>query len=143
MGNLNFVLSFFYKLWGFKCQLECSQIGLKDLVIVCYMWDYYGANAQTFKTTIEATCMLLKIDDNMNDTKKKWVLSYGPKQPQIDIEVNVDSEKMIPKWYGGTWNNFLVCLHCFSLKNPLVPCHVTMPLHVILLKCTMRKLTSF
>jgi T-complex protein 1 subunit gamma len=57
----------------------------------------YGVIVQTFKTTIEATCMLLKIDDNMNDIKKKKVSSYAPKQPQIDIEVNVDSEQMILK----------------------------------------------
>ncbi|KAL5561161.1 hypothetical protein UlMin_030908 [Ulmus minor] len=35
------------------------------------IWDAYNVKAQTFKTTIEATCMLLRIDDTMSGIKKK------------------------------------------------------------------------
>ncbi|CAK9199750.1 unnamed protein product [Sphagnum troendelagicum] len=61
------------------------------------VWDSYGVKVQTFKTAIEAACMLLRIDDIVSGIKKKQAPASGPKQPQIDTEADVDSEQMIPE----------------------------------------------
>jgi T-complex protein 1 subunit gamma len=54
--------------------------------------------AQTFKTAIEAACMLLRIDDIVSGIKKKQAPGAGaPKQPQIETEGDADTEQMIPE----------------------------------------------
>ncbi|XP_057812693.2 T-complex protein 1 subunit gamma isoform X2 [Cryptomeria japonica] len=62
------------------------------------IWDAYNVKAQTFKTAIEAACMLLRIDDIVSGIKKKQPQG-GPTKPQSQVEdgENVDSEQMIPE----------------------------------------------
>lgn len=52
---------------------------------------------QTFKTAIEAACMLLRIDDIVSGIKKKQAPGAAPKQPQTSTGEDVDSEQMIPE----------------------------------------------
>ncbi|KAG8070455.1 hypothetical protein GUJ93_ZPchr0006g46422 [Zizania palustris] len=63
------------------------------------IWDSYSVKAQTFKTAIEAACMLLRIDDIVSGIKKKQApgASLAPKQPQIEQEGDADNEQMIPE----------------------------------------------
>uniref|UniRef100_A0A0E0CII9 T-complex protein 1 subunit gamma n=1 Tax=Oryza meridionalis TaxID=40149 RepID=A0A0E0CII9_9ORYZ len=63
------------------------------------IWDSYSVKAQTFKTAIEAACMLLRIDDIVSGIKKKQApgASSAPKQPQIEQEGDADNEQMIPE----------------------------------------------
>ncbi|EFJ24455.1 hypothetical protein SELMODRAFT_442408 [Selaginella moellendorffii] len=62
------------------------------------VWDSFGVKAQTFKTAIEAACMLLRIDDIVSGIKKKQT---GPKaktpKTQIEDDKDVDSEQAIPE----------------------------------------------
>lgn len=60
------------------------------------MWDSFGVKSQTFKTAIEAACMLLRIDDIVSGIKKKQAPGAGPKPPQTSTGEDVDSEQMIP-----------------------------------------------
>uniref|UniRef100_A0A0A9DAY7 CCT-gamma n=1 Tax=Arundo donax TaxID=35708 RepID=A0A0A9DAY7_ARUDO len=62
------------------------------------IWDSYSVKAQTFKTAIEAACMLLRIDDIVSGIKKKQAPgASAPKQPQIEMEGDADNEQMIPE----------------------------------------------
>ncbi|KAH7298645.1 hypothetical protein KP509_25G052600 [Ceratopteris richardii] len=61
------------------------------------IWDAYNVKVQTFKTAIEAACMLLRIDDIVSGIKKKQVQSATPSKPQVEDEKDVDSEQMIPE----------------------------------------------
>lgn len=54
--------------------------------------------AQTFKTAIEAACMLLRIDDIVSGIKKKQAPGAGaPQKPAIEQEGDADNEQMIPE----------------------------------------------
>ncbi|XP_062179000.1 T-complex protein 1 subunit gamma [Phragmites australis] len=62
------------------------------------IWDSYSVKAQTFKTAIEAACMLLRIDDIVSGIKKKQAPgASASKQPQIETEGDADNEQMIPE----------------------------------------------
>ncbi|RZC70458.1 hypothetical protein C5167_033573 [Papaver somniferum] len=62
------------------------------------IWDAYNVKAQTFKTAIEAACMLLRIDDIVSGIKKKQPpgASQAPRS-QIEDGDNADNEQMIPE----------------------------------------------
>ncbi|PKI44079.1 hypothetical protein CRG98_035541 [Punica granatum] len=61
------------------------------------IWDAYNVKAQTFKTAIEAACMLLRIDDIVSGIKKKQPPGAGqaPK-PQVETEADADGEQILP-----------------------------------------------
>lgn len=59
------------------------------------VWDSFGVKQQTFKTAIEAACMLLRIDDIVSGIKKKQAAGAAPKQPVTSTGEDVDSEQMI------------------------------------------------
>ncbi|KAL5973578.1 T-complex protein 1 subunit gamma [Asimina triloba] len=63
------------------------------------IWDAYNVKAQTFKTAIEAACMLLRIDDIVSGIKKKQApgASPTPKKPQVEEEGDADNEQIIPE----------------------------------------------
>ncbi|CAN6444530.1 unnamed protein product [Victoria cruziana] len=63
------------------------------------IWDAYNVKVQTFKTAIEAACMLLRIDDIVSGIKKKQApgASQAPSKPQIEQEGDADNEQMIPE----------------------------------------------
>nr|CAN81759.1 hypothetical protein VITISV_043392 [Vitis vinifera] len=63
------------------------------------IWDAYNVKAQTFKTAIEAACMLLRIDDIVSGIKKKQAPGAGqaPSKPTIEQEGDADNEQMIPE----------------------------------------------
>ncbi|KAK9673229.1 hypothetical protein RND81_12G154700 [Saponaria officinalis] len=61
------------------------------------IWDSYTVKAQTFKTAIEAACMLLRIDDIVSGIKKKQAPGAGPQKPQIEQADDADTEQMIPE----------------------------------------------
>lgn len=54
--------------------------------------------AQTFKTAIEAACMLLRIDDIVSGIKKKQAPGAGQasSKPQIETEADADGEQILP-----------------------------------------------
>lgn len=52
--------------------------------------------AQTFKTAIEAACMLLRIDDIVSGIKKKQAPGAGPPKPKIETEADADTEQILP-----------------------------------------------
>ncbi|CAN0876946.1 T-complex protein 1 subunit gamma [Linum grandiflorum] len=60
------------------------------------IWDAYNVKAQTFKTAIEAACMLLRIDDIVSGIKKKQAPGAGPSKPQIETEGDADGEQILP-----------------------------------------------
>lgn len=53
--------------------------------------------AQTFKTAIEAACMLLRIDDIVSGIKKKQAPGAGPQKPKVETEADADGEQIIPE----------------------------------------------
>lgn len=63
------------------------------------IWDSYNVKAQTFKTAIEAACMLLRIDDIVSGIKKKQAPGAGPtpSKPKIDEEGDADNEQILPE----------------------------------------------
>nr|PNR55575.1 hypothetical protein PHYPA_006472 [Physcomitrium patens] len=61
------------------------------------VWESFGVKVQTFKTAIEAACMLLRIDDIVSGIKKKQAPVSGPKQPLTSTGEDVNSEQMIPE----------------------------------------------
>ncbi|XP_043700719.1 T-complex protein 1 subunit gamma-like isoform X2 [Telopea speciosissima] len=63
------------------------------------IWDAYNVKAQTFKTAIEAACMLLRIDDIVSGIKKKQAPGAGQAQskPKIEEEGDADNEQMLPE----------------------------------------------
>lgn len=63
------------------------------------IWDAYNVKAQTFKTAIEAACMLLRIDDIVSGIKKKQAPGAGQasSKPTIEQEGDADNEQMIPE----------------------------------------------
>lgn len=52
--------------------------------------------AQTFKTAIEAACMLLRIDDIVSGIKKRQAPTQQSK-PTIETGEDADNEQMIPE----------------------------------------------
>uniref|UniRef100_A0A2N9IL82 T-complex protein 1 subunit gamma n=1 Tax=Fagus sylvatica TaxID=28930 RepID=A0A2N9IL82_FAGSY len=62
------------------------------------IWDAYNVKAQTFKTAIEAACMLLRIDDIVSGIKKKQPPGAGqaPSKPTVETEADADSEQILP-----------------------------------------------
>ena len=60
------------------------------------IWDAYNVKAQTFKTAIEAACMLLRIDDIVSGIKKKQAPGAGPSKPKIETEADADGEQILP-----------------------------------------------
>ncbi|KAL1212727.1 T-complex protein 1 subunit gamma [Cardamine amara subsp. amara] len=60
------------------------------------IWDSYTVKAQTFKTAIEAACMLLRIDDIVSGIKKKQAPGSGPTKPTIETEGDADNEQILP-----------------------------------------------
>lgn len=64
----------------------------------CQIWDAYNVKAQTFKTAIEAACMLLRIDDIVSGIKKKQAPGAGqaPSKPKIETEADADNEQILP-----------------------------------------------
>lgn len=80
---------------------EGNSISLSDLITVWLyhqIWDAYNVKAQTFKTAIEAACMLLRIDDIVSGIKKKQAPGAGqaPSKPQIETEGDADGEQILP-----------------------------------------------
>ncbi|KAJ0978833.1 hypothetical protein J5N97_014307 [Dioscorea zingiberensis] len=63
------------------------------------IWDSYNVKAQTFKTAIEAACMILKIDDIVSGIKKKQAIGTGPtpSNPKIEEEGDADNEQILPE----------------------------------------------
>jgi len=62
------------------------------------IWEPYEVKAQTLKTAIEASSMLLRIDDIVSGIgTKKQKQSKAPTGPQADDGENVDSEQMLPE----------------------------------------------
>ncbi|KAL2898695.1 T-complex protein 1 subunit gamma, partial [Bienertia sinuspersici] len=62
------------------------------------IWDSYSVKAQTFKTAIEAACMLLRIDDIASGIKKQQAPgSQAPSKPQVEQADDADNEQMIPE----------------------------------------------
>ncbi|KAG4908430.1 hypothetical protein JHK84_056971 [Glycine max] len=64
----------------------------------CKIWDAYNVKAQTFKTAIEAACMLLRIDDVVSGIKKRQAPGAGQarSKPKVETEVDADSEQILP-----------------------------------------------
>ncbi|OIW15659.1 hypothetical protein TanjilG_08415 [Lupinus angustifolius] len=60
------------------------------------IWDAYNVKAQTFKTAIEAACMLLRIDDIVSGIKKKQTPGAGPSKPKVETEADADGEQILP-----------------------------------------------
>ncbi|CAL5184986.1 unnamed protein product [Lathyrus oleraceus] len=60
------------------------------------IWDAYNVKAQTFKTAIEAACMLLRIDDIVSGIKKTQAPGAGPSKPKIETEGDADGEQILP-----------------------------------------------
>ncbi|KAJ1403965.1 TCP-1-like chaperonin intermediate domain superfamily [Sesbania bispinosa] len=62
------------------------------------IWDAYNVKAQTFKTAIEAACMLLRIDDVVSGIKKRQApgAGQGPSKPKVETEADADSEQILP-----------------------------------------------
>ncbi|EHA8588593.1 hypothetical protein COCNU_scaffold005896G000090 [Cocos nucifera] len=63
------------------------------------IWDSYNVKVQTFKTAIEAACMLLRIDDIVSGIKKKQAPGAGPtpSKPKIEEEGDADNEQILPE----------------------------------------------
>eukprot|EP00959_Pyramimonas_sp_CCMP1952_P365140 7646140-Pyramimonas_sp.AAC.1 len=59
------------------------------------VWEPYAVKAQTFKTAVEASSMLLRIDDIVSGGKKKGGASGPQGKSGPDEEVEVDSEMAI------------------------------------------------
>ncbi|KAI3707404.1 hypothetical protein L6452_25891 [Arctium lappa] len=60
------------------------------------IWDAYYMKAHTFKTAIETSCMLLRIDDIVSGIKKKQAPgSARPLKPTIEQEGDADTKQMI------------------------------------------------
>lgn len=53
--------------------------------------------AQTFKTAIEAACMLLRIDDIVSGIKKKTPGGgQAPSKPKVETEADADGDEILP-----------------------------------------------
>ena len=66
---------------------------------VLQIWDSYNVKAQTFKTAMEAACMLLRIDDIVSGIKKKQAPGAGPtpSKPKVEEEGDADNEQILPE----------------------------------------------
>lgn len=80
-----------------KYQVQLVQSLLIDDLFFFQIWDAFNVKAQTFKTAIEAACMLLRIDDIVSGIKKKQAPGAGPAKPTIEQEGDADTEQMIPE----------------------------------------------
>lgn len=83
-------------------------------MLTLQIWDAYNVKEQTFKTGIEAACMLLRIDDIVSGIKKKQAPGAGqaPK-PKVETEGDADNEQILPDWrYLHNWtNNLFATVH--------------------------------
>lgn len=78
--------------------------GVDDLTVAFLLcpppkiWDSFNVKAQTFKTAIEAACMILRIDDIVSGIKKKQAPGAGPapSKPKIEEEGDADGEQILP-----------------------------------------------
>ncbi|GBG59094.1 hypothetical protein CBR_g24437 [Chara braunii] len=61
------------------------------------VWEPYAVKVQTMKTAIEASCMLLRIDDIVSGIKKKGDTGSKPTKPRIEDEGQADSEQFLPE----------------------------------------------
>ncbi|BBN68763.1 hypothetical protein Prudu_566S000600, partial [Prunus dulcis] len=62
------------------------------------IWDACNVKAQSFKTAIEAACLLLRIDDIVSGMKKKQPPgAKAPSKPQVETEGDADNEQIIPE----------------------------------------------
>nr|GEX05506.1 T-complex protein 1 subunit gamma [Tanacetum cinerariifolium] len=57
------------------------------------IWDAYNVKAQTFKTTIKAACMLLRIDDIVSEIKKRQAHGSQPSKPTIETSDDADNDR--------------------------------------------------
>ncbi|KAI5313230.1 hypothetical protein L3X38_042404 [Prunus dulcis] len=65
---------------------------------VVVIWDACNVKAQSFKTAIEAACLLLRIDDIVSGMKKKQPPgAKAPSKPQVETEGDADNEQIIPE----------------------------------------------
>ncbi|KAI5330679.1 hypothetical protein L3X38_020805 [Prunus dulcis] len=62
------------------------------------IWDAYNVEAQTFKTAIEAACLLLRIDYIVSGMKKNQPPGGKARsKPQVETEGDADNEQIIPE----------------------------------------------
>ncbi|KAK8943493.1 hypothetical protein KSP40_PGU017639 [Platanthera guangdongensis] len=61
------------------------------------IWDAYNVKLQTFKTAIEAACMLLRIDDIVSGIKKQEASGATASKPKLEEEGDADNEQLIPE----------------------------------------------
>lgn len=66
-----------------------------SIFIAVQIWDAYNVKAQTFKTAIEAACMLLRIDDIVSGIKKKKDAGATPSKPKVEEEGDADNEHIL------------------------------------------------
>ncbi|KAI5332672.1 hypothetical protein L3X38_022801 [Prunus dulcis] len=67
-------------------------------LMVALIWDACNVKAQSFKTAIEAACLLLRIDDIVSGMKKKQPPgAKAPSKPQVETEGDADNEQIIPE----------------------------------------------
>ncbi|XP_034225721.1 T-complex protein 1 subunit gamma-like [Prunus dulcis] len=71
------------------------------------IWDACNVKAQSFKTAIEAACLLLRIDDIVSGMKKKQPPGpKAPSKPQVETEGDADNEQIIPdRFILSLWEN--------------------------------------
>lgn len=78
--------------------LSCFQVLTHTMDGLNQIWDAYNVKAQTFKTAIEAACMLLRIDDIVSGIKKRQAPQANESsKPTIEREGDADNEQMIPE----------------------------------------------
>ncbi|KAL9257311.1 T-complex protein 1 subunit gamma-like protein [Drosera capensis] len=61
------------------------------------IWDSYTVKAQTFKTAMEAACMLLRIDDIVSGIKKKQAPGAASQKPKVEQAEDADNEQILPE----------------------------------------------
>ncbi|WZY74243.1 hypothetical protein YC2023_006483 [Brassica napus] len=83
---------------GAIADMKESKVRIKKALLCgeSIIWDAYNVKAQTFKTAIEAACMLLRIDDIVSGIKKKQAPGAGPSKPTIETEGDADNEQILP-----------------------------------------------
>ncbi|KAJ8751487.1 hypothetical protein K2173_016708 [Erythroxylum novogranatense] len=75
---------------------EISDMKEEGMLIWLHIWDAYNVKSQTFKTAIEAACMLLRMDDIVSGIKKKQAPRAGATKPNFETEANSDGEQRLP-----------------------------------------------
>ncbi|KAM0954176.1 putative T-complex protein 1, gamma subunit [Dioscorea sansibarensis] len=63
------------------------------------IWDTYNVKANIFKTSIDAACMILRIDDIVSGIRKKQAIGTGPtpSKSKIEEEGDADNEQILPE----------------------------------------------